>query len=133
MLPKEIYGISTFHLAGMMASYMPLWLADKILVAATTLVIGNTEKYGLKRPKRGPLELKNIEGKTPVLDIGALDKIKAGDIKVINCGIKKFFQQGVELDNGEILQVDAVVMATGYSSNVPTWLKVRDHLILILI
>lgn len=125
MLPKEIYGVSTFHLAGVMANYMPLWLADKILLAATRLVLGNTEKYGLRRPKKGPLELKNNEGKTPVLDIGALEKIKAGDIKIVNCGIKKFVEEGVELDNGEILQFDSVVMATGYSSNVPTWLKVR--------
>lgn len=125
MLPKEIYGVSTFYLAGVMANYMPLWLADKILLAATRLVLGNTEKYGLRRPNKGPLELKNNEGKTPVLDIGALEKIKAGDIKIVNCGIKKFVEEGVVLDNGEILQFDSVVMATGYSSNVPTWLKVR--------
>lgn len=124
VLPKEILGKSTFELAGMMMKWLPLWLADKILVAAAWFVLGNTGRYGLKRPATGPLQLKHTEGKTPVLDIGALARIRSGDIKVVP-GIKKFLQGGVELVNGEILALDSVIFATGYTSNVPTWLKVR--------
>lgn len=45
-------------------------------------MLGNTELHGLKRPKQGPLELKSLSGKTPVLDVGALAKIKSSDIQV---------------------------------------------------
>jgi len=85
--------------------------------------LGNTDKYGLKRPKIGPLELKNKEGKTPVLDIGALPKIRSGKIKIVP-GIIKFGKGKVELIDGRVLEIDSVILATGYRSNVPSWLKV---------
>jgi indole-3-pyruvate monooxygenase len=47
-------------------------------------MLGNTALFGLKRPSTGPLELKSVTGKTPVLDVGTLSKIKTGDIKVYN-------------------------------------------------
>lgn len=45
-------------------------------------ILGKTEKLGLRRPKTGPIELKNATGKTPILDGGALSHIKSGNIKV---------------------------------------------------
>lgn len=107
-----------------MIKWLPLWLVDKLMLILAWLVLGDVEKYGLKRPSMGPLELKNTQGKTPVLDIGALEKIRSGDIKVVP-GIKRFFPDSVELVNGEKLDIDSVVLATGYRSNVPFWLKVR--------
>ncbi|KAL0349078.1 UNVERIFIED_CONTAM: putative indole-3-pyruvate monooxygenase YUCCA3 [Sesamum angustifolium] len=56
------------------------------------------------------------------LILGTLSKIRSGDIKIVP-GIKKFLQGGVELVNGEVLEIDSVILATGYSSNVPSWLK----------
>lgn len=122
-MPREVVGKSTFQLAVLMMKWLPLWLVDKILLIVARLVLGNVEKYGLKRPAIGPIELKNNQGKTPVLDIGALQKIKSGDIKVVP-GIKRFSQGKVELVNGQNLEIDSVILATGYRSNVPSWLKV---------
>lgn len=45
-------------------------------------MLGDTAQLGLKRPAFGPLELKSLSGKTPVLDVGTFAKIKSGDIKV---------------------------------------------------
>ncbi|KAK6122939.1 hypothetical protein DH2020_043316 [Rehmannia glutinosa] len=125
VLPREIFGKSTFELGVSLMKWMPIWVVDKILLAASRLLLGNIEKYGLKRPSMGPLQLKNKQGKTPVLDIGTLSKIKSGDIKIVP-GIKKFIHGGVELVNGQILEIDSVILATGYSSNVPSWLKESD-------
>ncbi|KAL1350129.1 probable indole-3-pyruvate monooxygenase YUCCA5 [Arachis hypogaea] len=123
VLPRQVLGKSTFELAVMMLKWLPLWLVDKIMLLLAWLVLGNVEKYGLKRPSMGPLEMKNTKGKTPVLDIGTLDKIRSGDIKVVP-GIKRFNGGGqVELVDGQKLHVDAVVLATGYRSNVPSWLQ----------
>ncbi|KAF8388320.1 hypothetical protein HHK36_026986 [Tetracentron sinense] len=122
VLPREILGKSAFELAITMMKWLPLWLVDKLLLIIARLVLGNIEKYGLKRPSMGPLELKNSEGKTPVLDIGALKKIRYGEIKVVP-GIKKFSRGRVELVNGEILEIDSIILATGYRSNVPSWLQ----------
>ncbi|CAN0897758.1 Probable indole-3-pyruvate monooxygenase YUCCA8 [Linum grandiflorum] len=122
VLPREIFGKSTFELAVLLMSWLPLWLVDKILLILTWLVMGSLKSYGLSRPSIGPLTLKNAEGKTPVLDVGALQRIKSGSIKVVP-GIKRFGQGTVELVNGETLEIDSVVMATGYRSNVPYWLQ----------
>ncbi|KOM29907.1 hypothetical protein LR48_Vigan831s002500 [Vigna angularis] len=122
VLPREVFGKSTFEFAVMMLQWLPLWLVDKIILLLAWFVFGNVEKLGLKRPSTGPLELKNTKGKTPVLDLGALAKIRSGDIKVVP-GVKRFNNGEAELVNGEKLDVDAVVLATGYRSNVPYWLQ----------
>ncbi|CAH8251156.1 unnamed protein product [Arabidopsis lyrata] len=125
VLPREIFGKSTFELGVTMMKYMPVWLADKTILFLARMILGNTDKYGLKRPKIGPLELKNKEGKTPVLDIGALPKIRSGKIKIVP-GIIKFGEGKVELVDGRVLEIDSVILATGYRSNVPSWLKDND-------
>ncbi|KAF6144358.1 hypothetical protein GIB67_024585 [Kingdonia uniflora] len=125
VLPREFLGRSTFELAVTMMKWLPLWMVDKLMLIMSWLVLGNIENYGIKRPSMGPLALKNVEGKTPVLDIGALHKIKSGDINVVS-GIKRFSRNGVELNNGETMDVDSVVLATGYRSNVPSWLQETD-------
>ncbi|PSS14064.1 Indole-3-pyruvate monooxygenase [Actinidia chinensis var. chinensis] len=122
VLPREILGKSTFELAMLMMKWLPLWMVDKILLILAWFILGSTENYGLKRPSTGPLELKNTQGKTPVLDVGALQKIRSGQIEVVP-GIKRFSCGMAELVNGEKLEIDSVVLATGYRSNVPYWLQ----------
>lgn len=107
--------------------WLPLWLVDNLLLILSWLILGNTQKYGIKRPNLGPLQLKNNHGKTPVLDIGAFERIRSGDIKVVP-GIKRFHKNSVEFINGDILELDLVVLATGYCSNVPYWLQVLKSL-----
>lgn len=131
-MPRELFGKSTFELAMMMMAWLPLWLVDKLILVLAWFVLGNTDSYGLKRPSVGPLELKNTQGKTPVLDIGALEKIRSRDIEVVPA-IKRFSKNTVQLINGEELAIDSVVLATGYCSNVPYWLQVRQCSIPILV
>ncbi|CAM8905533.1 unnamed protein product [Rhodiola kirilowii] len=125
VLPREILGKSTFKLGVFLMKWFPVRIVDKILLKLGRMVLGDIEKYGLKRPSIGPLELKNTQGKTPVLDIGTLRKIRSGDIKIVP-GIRRFSQRCVEFVNGETLQIDSVILATGYCSNVPSWLKENE-------
>ncbi|KAL2924731.1 putative indole-3-pyruvate monooxygenase YUCCA8 [Bienertia sinuspersici] len=125
VLPREIMGKSTFELAMLLMKWIPLCLVDKILLFFAWFILGDMQKYGLKRPKTGPLELKNKHGKTPVLDIGALSKIRSRDIKVVPA-IKTFHANGVEFIDGQTMEVDSVILATGYCSNVPSWLQEGD-------
>ncbi|KAK9733830.1 hypothetical protein RND81_04G095300 [Saponaria officinalis] len=122
VLPREIMGKSTFELGMFLMKWLPIWVVDKILLFFAWILLGDIEKHGLKRPKIGPLELKNKQGKTPVLDIGALAQIRSKNITVVP-GIKRFSSNGVEFENGEKMEVDSVILATGYKSNVPSWLK----------
>ncbi|KAM0024817.1 putative indole-3-pyruvate monooxygenase [Helianthus debilis subsp. tardiflorus] len=53
--------------------------------------------------------------------------IKSGNIQIVP-GIKKFSRGCVELVDGRNLDFDSVILATGYCSSVPSWLKESDLL-----
>lgn len=74
--------MSTFGVAMALLKWLPVRVVDGLLLAAAHMILGDTGRLGLRRPKTGPIELKNLTGKTPVLDVGALDQIKSGNITV---------------------------------------------------
>ncbi|XP_019197052.1 PREDICTED: indole-3-pyruvate monooxygenase YUCCA6-like [Ipomoea nil] len=125
ILPREMLGRSTFGLSMWLLKWLPMRLVDRFLLAVSWLMLGDTAQFGLDRPRMGPLELKNLSGKTPVLDVGTLAKIKSGDIKVYP-GIQRLKRHTVEFENGKDEHFDAIILATGYKSNVPSWLKERE-------
>ncbi|XP_058201937.1 indole-3-pyruvate monooxygenase YUCCA6 [Rhododendron vialii] len=125
VLPREMLGRSTFGLSMWLLKWLPIRLVDRFLLVLSWLVLGDTARLGLHRPSVGPLQLKNSAGKTPVLDIGTLAKIKSGDIKVCPA-IRKLTRHSAEFINGEKENFDAIILATGYKSNVPSWLKESD-------
>ncbi|XP_047338742.1 indole-3-pyruvate monooxygenase YUCCA2-like [Impatiens glandulifera] len=122
VLPQEMLGGSTFGISMCLLKWFPIKLVDQFLLIMSSLMLGDTAQLGLTRPELGPLQLKNSYGKTPVLDIGTLARIRAGDIKVCP-GIKRLTHHQVEFLDGRKENIDAIILATGYKSNVPTWLK----------
>nr|XP_029122962.1 indole-3-pyruvate monooxygenase YUCCA8 [Elaeis guineensis] len=127
VLPREMFGTSTFGLAMKLLKWLPLRMVDRFLLTVARMVIGNTEKYGLKRPELGPLELKNITGKTPVLDVGALTLIRNGRIQIV-LEVESLTSNGAKFVDGREMGYDSVVFATGYRSNVTTWLQDSDFI-----
>ncbi|KAK6927455.1 hypothetical protein RJ641_006046, partial [Dillenia turbinata] len=125
VLPREILGVSTFRIAMALNKWLPLRLVDRFLILLAYFYSGNTDRFGLRRPKTGPLELKNVTGKSPVLDIGALSQIKSGKIKVME-GVKEITRNGAKFVDGQEREFDSIILATGYKSNVPSWLKGCD-------
>lgn len=63
-------------------AYLPLNLVDKLIVFLGNLKHGDLSKYGITRPKQGPFLLKKETGRSAVIDVGTVAKIKAGDIQV---------------------------------------------------
>ncbi|XP_075487884.1 putative indole-3-pyruvate monooxygenase YUCCA4 [Primulina tabacum] len=125
VLPREMFGISTFTIAMTLNKWLPLKMVDKFLLVVANFTLGNTDRLGLRRPKTGPIELKNATGKTPVLDVGALSYIKSGEIKVME-GVKEVTKNGAKFMNGQEKEFDLIILATGYKSNVPSWLEGSD-------
>jgi indole-3-pyruvate monooxygenase len=83
VLPREILGISTFSLSIFLLRWLPIKQVDSLILFFSRFILGETEKYGLPRPKTGPLQIKSKTGKTPVLDIGALRKIAKSERRTI--------------------------------------------------
>lgn len=71
--------------------WFPVRIVDQLLLFISRCMLGDTSLLGLTRPKLGPLELKGISGKTPVLDVGTLAKIRSGDIKVLLFYINRLY------------------------------------------
>ncbi|KAG6486481.1 hypothetical protein ZIOFF_055057 [Zingiber officinale] len=122
ILPRDIFGISTFGLSMFLLKWLPVKAADALLLSIARLVLGDTGKYGIARPSRGPLELKTATGKTPVLDVGTFAKIKSGQIKVVP-DVNQYTSRGAEFVDGTHREFDSIILATGYKSNVTSWLK----------
>ncbi|KAL1552469.1 putative indole-3-pyruvate monooxygenase YUCCA4 [Salvia divinorum] len=125
ILPRETWGVSTFSLAMALLKWLPLKVVDKFLLLVANFTMGNTARLGLRRPKTGPLQLKNATGKSPVLDVGAFSLIKSGQIEVVE-GVKEITKNGARFCDGQEREFDSIILATGYKSNVPTWLKGDD-------
>ncbi|KAK1322870.1 putative indole-3-pyruvate monooxygenase YUCCA10 [Acorus calamus] len=85
-------------------------------------------KYGIYRPKDGPLFLKATTGRSPVIDVGTISKIKSGEIQVLP-EIKEIQGNEVVFSNGKIHQFDAIIFSTGYKSTANYWLKDGEKLL----
>ncbi|THU52885.1 hypothetical protein C4D60_Mb10t08630 [Musa balbisiana] len=120
-------GRSTFGLSMWLLKWLSVKTVDRFLLLAARLVLGDTSKYGLHRPQLGPLELKSLSGKTPVLDVGTLAKIKSGDIKV-RPAVRRIMEHGAEFADGTVEEFDVVILATGYQSNEREFFSEKDGL-----
>ena len=53
------------------------------------------------------------DGRVPLIDIGTLDKIRDGSIRICG-GIDRLTSDGVEFDDGASEKFDAIILATGF-------------------
>lgn len=83
------------------------WLRD--------LTVGDLSRWGLRTPRTSPLAQLRQEGRTPVIDVGTLARIRAGDIRV-HPGIEHLSGHLVRFTDGQEAPFDAIVLATGYEA-----------------
>lgn len=62
--------------------YLPCRLVDFIATTLSKIKFGDTSKYGIQRPTEGPFYIKAKTGRSPTIDVGAVQKIKTGEIQV---------------------------------------------------
>ncbi|XP_039823804.1 probable indole-3-pyruvate monooxygenase YUCCA10 [Panicum virgatum] len=105
-----------------LVQYTPVNVVDDLLVRLANFVFGDLLSHGIVRPKIGPLQLKAETGRSAVHDVGTVDLIRKGIIKVLG-NISKINGNIVEFENGKESAFDVIVFATGYKSTANTWLK----------
>jgi cation diffusion facilitator CzcD-associated flavoprotein CzcO len=77
------------------------------------VAVGSIDKLGLKTAAKGPMQMIEEDGRIPVLDIGAVKKIREGKIKVRGA-IERFAPGGVSFAAGGTEPFDVVILATGF-------------------
>jgi cation diffusion facilitator CzcD-associated flavoprotein CzcO len=112
VLPRDLFGvpIQTFAIA---QRFLPARVADALNAPIIRLTVGSLEKLGLKTAAKGPMQMIEEDGRIPVLDIGAVKKIREGKIKARGA-IERFTPKGVVFAAGGSEPFDAVILATGF-------------------
>ncbi|KAK9742357.1 hypothetical protein RND81_03G166600 [Saponaria officinalis] len=107
--------------------YLSIWVVDILVLMAVKIKYGDLSKYGIHRPEEGPFFIKATKGRSPVIDVGTVAKIRSGKIKVCP-GISRINKNSVVFENEVESHFDAIVFATGFRSTVCEWLKDYEYL-----
>lgn len=118
---RDIAGRPT-QLTAMKLKKLPLWLGDWIGTQLSKLTLGDLSSYGIERPSIPPAKQLRLYGKTPVIDVGTVDLIKKGIVKVFP-NIKSFQEKDITFVDGRTESFDAVILATGYHAKVEDFLE----------
>ena len=126
IVPREIFGRPT-QVTALKLGKLPHWLGDAIGLVVRRFTVGDLPKYGIELPAISPAKQLRETGQTPVIDLGTLDYIRSGQLKVVP-GIEHFGSTSVLFTNGEELRFDTVILATGFRAALSEWLSLdKDH------
>lgn len=109
---RDVLGRPT-QLSSILLSRLPPALGDAAATLLRNLSVGDLGRYGLHTAVVSPLRQLREEGKTPVIDVGTVARIKKGDIQIYP-GIQTLLHGGVRFTDGTEHPFDAVLLATGY-------------------
>ncbi|EHA8589432.1 Flavin-containing monooxygenase [Cocos nucifera] len=126
--PFNVMTKELIRLGMVLAKYLPIRLIDSLLLMVSKFKYGDLSKYGLVRPDLGPLSLKAATGRSAVIDVGTVARIKSGEIQVVKEPIHITGNE-VTFSDGKSYQFDAIIFATGYKSTANTWLKDYDFIL----
>ncbi len=92
----------------------PVWLADAVSRVALRVDVGDLSEYGLPTPTEGVFARGKRLGRAPVIvDREVIRAIRARRFEVVPT-IESFSDKSVQLIDGQQLQPDVVICATGY-------------------
>jgi cation diffusion facilitator CzcD-associated flavoprotein CzcO len=113
---RDVLGRPT-QLTSIALAKLPAAWGDAIARVLRDLTVGDLSRYGIRTSAESPLHQLRVHGKTPVIDVGTLARIKSGEIAV-HPGIERFTQHGACFADGTEGTFDAVILATGYEARV---------------
>jgi thioredoxin reductase len=120
VIPKEIAGIPFLNFA-IPQNHLPAWLADAINAPIVRLLIGDIRKHGLRKLPYGPIAQARRDKKIPLIDIGTMQLIRAGHVKVYS-GVESVSGNRIRFEGGKEASFDALILATGYQPRVDEFL-----------
>jgi cation diffusion facilitator CzcD-associated flavoprotein CzcO len=112
VLPRDLLGFPILAWA-ILYQRLPARLVDLINAPVLRLAVGRLEDLGLRRAAKGPRQMVEEDGRVPLIDIGTLDKIRDGSIKLYG-GIDHLSPDGVAFADGRSEKFHAIILATGF-------------------
>ena len=115
VIPRDVLGVPVLELSILLSHLSPR-IADAISAPLIRWLIGDIGKLGLRQKPFGPLEQISREGKAPVLDIGTIQHIRDGHIKIYG-DVDHMEGNVVYFNDGRKEVFDAIVACIGYDRN----------------
>jgi cation diffusion facilitator CzcD-associated flavoprotein CzcO len=116
IVPRELFGLPIQIVAIIATKVLPLRANDRLFPRILDLAVGDLSKQGIKRPNEGILQRVASAARIPVIDVGTVQKISEGAIKVAPA-IAAITGEGANFSGGSSRKFDAVIFATGYRPN----------------
>jgi cation diffusion facilitator CzcD-associated flavoprotein CzcO len=124
IVPRDVLGRPT-QLTARMLARLPSGLADRLGSLLRRMTVGDLTAYGIATPEIAPLAQLRERGKTPVIDVGTVSRIKKGLIAV-RPGIDHFETDTVVFTDSRKDRYDTVIFATGYRPCLDEILTIGD-------
>jgi putative flavoprotein involved in K+ transport len=105
---RDVVGVP-IQLLGLAGSLLPPSLGDRLASAMRRVAIGDLSRHGLGAPEWGPFTAR----RPPVIDIGFLRALRAGEIEILPA-LESFGADDVVFADGRRERFDTVIAATGY-------------------
>ncbi len=121
VLPRDVFGVVPVLQLGIVMRHIPPQVADALAWPLVRVTVGDITPTGLAKLPYGPNTQIARDKHIPLLDIGTMKQIRAGRIGV-HGAIERFTTTGVVFVDGTSLDVDAVVLATGYTPGLADFL-----------
>ncbi len=120
VVPRDV-GPLPAQVVGIAYSKLPMKVANGLSQILVRLAIPDLGRYGLTRPKRGPVEMVADEGRVALIDVGTLSLIRQGHIQV-RPAIERFEGTKVRFVDGGAAPYDAIILATGFRARLDRFL-----------
>jgi len=122
IVSREVAGIPV-QVFGLLLSPLPAGAVDRAAARVRRLALGDLAPYGLGPPAWGSFS----ERRPAVIDVGFVDELKAGRVRV-RPAVLRFRPGGAVFSDGSEEDYDAVVAATGFRTGLEELLDVQGTL-----
>lgn len=127
VLPRDVFGIPILQLS-LLSRIFPYKIADKLNKPLVRFLVGDLNKLGLRKAPYGPLEQIHTKSRIPLLDIGTLDLIRKGHIKVFG-EIDHIEGKTIFFRDNKHQQFDVILFATGYHHDLEKILDIEPGIL----
>jgi putative flavoprotein involved in K+ transport len=112
LVRRQVLGIPTQSLT--LSTYpLPTKIADRVARGMQILTVGDLSRYGLPKAPRGIFSQQAEDDVTPTIDVGFIDALKAGTVRVVGA-VESFGRDEVRLADGTSVSPEVVLVATGF-------------------
>jgi cation diffusion facilitator CzcD-associated flavoprotein CzcO len=112
IVPRDVLGRPT-QLTAMLTARLPERLGDRLGMLMRNLTVGDLSAVGIETPRLPPAAQLRVHGRTPVMDIGTVKRIKSGEIRVKGA-VARLTTDAVVFSDGSEERFDDIILATGY-------------------